>query len=99
MGEGGGGEGGGGGGEGGGGGGNGALPGGYGAGEGKDGGCGGRQAETEPYPPTTPSRVVAQRQTMLRVSGNHDGRPEAFVVAQIPKLGPWGVGVRSRRST
>ena len=67
-------------------GGNGALPGGYGGkgGGGKGGGAG--QAETEPYPPKKPSRVVAQRQTLL--------------VAQTPTLGPWGVGnVRSRRST
>ena len=56
-------------------GGNGALPGGYGGkgGGGKGGGAG--QAETEPYPPKTPSRVVAQRQTLL--------------IAQTPTLGPW----------
>ena len=50
--------------------------GGGGGGDGGDGGGGGAgQAETEPYPPKTPSRVVAQRQTLL--------------IAQTPTLGPW----------
>ena len=44
---------------------------------GKGGGAG--QAETEPYPPTTPSRVVAQRQTMVR--GPQPDPPEPDVVA------------------
>ena len=46
-------------------------------GGGKGGGAG--QAETEPYPPTTPSRVVAQRQTMVR--GPQPDPPEPDVVA------------------
>jgi hypothetical protein len=53
---------------GGGGGGNGALPGGYGGKGGGSKGGGAGQAETEPYPPTTPSRVVAQRQTVPNLS-------------------------------